>query len=215
MTAFVLQVSAGTGPAPARRFVAQLAARLERLSAERGLVVREIVQRGDETEPRSVEIILEGDAPALLADQLGTHALVARAAERGRTSRKRWFAGVSLHPLVEAGTAAAIDPRDLEIAALTSPGPGGQHVNKTATAVRVRHRPSGLTVRACDERSQRANLKRAVERIAAQLALAEAERRAKGTAARRIAHWRVARGNAVRTYVIGPRDTLVEGVGAS
>lgn len=209
MKSFVLQVSAGTGPAPARRFVAALADHLAALAEARGLVVREITTRGDEAAPRSVEIVVLGDAPARLADQLGTHALRARAAERGRASRKRWFAGVTLHPLAEMAP-AAVDPHDLEISALTAPGPGGQHVNKTATAVRVRHVPSGITVRVSDERSQRANLKRAVERIGARLALAEAERRAEGAAARRISHWRVERGGAAHTYVMGARGALLE-----
>jgi peptide chain release factor 2/peptide chain release factor len=208
---FVLQVSAGVGPPPARRFAAKLAAHLEALAMERGLVVREIVQRGDDAEPRSIAIVLAGDAPLLVADQLGTHALVARAAERGKASRKRWFVGVSLHPLEdEARGTVAIDPRDLEVTATTAPGPGGQHVNKTATAVRVHHRPSGITVRVADERSQRTNLKRAIERISREIARANAARQAEGTASRRLAHWRVERGRAVHTYVEGARGALVE-----
>lgn len=202
MSPFVVQVSAGVGPAPVRRFVALLGARLEALAAERGLIVREALVRGDEAAPWSVELVVEGDAPLLLAGELGTHALLARAGERGRASRKRWFVGVSIHACadVEGREAAPIDPRDLEITATTAGGPGGQHVNKTATAVRVLHRPSGITVRVSDERSQRANLRRALERIAERLAHAEEERRAEGLASRRLSHYRFERGAPVRTY---------------
>jgi peptide chain release factor 2/peptide chain release factor len=210
MSAHVVLVSAGVGPPAVRRFVGLLGARLEAVSGERGLLVREILAHGDEAEPWSVELVVEGDAPRLLAGELGTHALVARDAERGRASRKRWFAGVSIHPLAAAedGGGERLDPRDLEISATTAGGPGGQHVNKTATAVRVRHRPSGIVVRVSDERSQRANLRRALDRIAERLALAGARRRAEGEAARRMAHYRFERGAPVRTYRLGARGAL-------
>ena len=209
MTRHVVQVSAGDGPVEVRRFVAQLAGRIEAVCEARGLVVGEVAIRGDEDAPWSVEMVVDGDAPARIADELGTHALVARSPDRGRAARKRWYAGVSIHPLAEGGAAKeAVDPRDLEITATTSPGPGGQNVNKTATAVRVRHRPSGITVRVCDERSQRANLRRAAERIAALLAGAQEERRATAGAARRMAHHRVERGAPVRVYRLGARGAL-------
>jgi peptide chain release factor len=210
MSRHVLQVSAGDGPLEVRRFVAQLAVRLAAIGEARGLVVEEVVIHGDEDAPRSVEIVVAGDAPALLPGEIGTHALLARSPRRGRAARKRWYAGVSLHPFAEAAAEAqlAVDPRDLEVTATTAPGPGGQHVNKTATAVRVHHRPSGITVRVADERSQRANLRRAVERIAALLEHAEAQRLAEGKASRRLAHHRVQRGSPVRTYRPGARGVL-------
>src|SRR5262249_12071991 len=146
--------------------------------------------------PWSVEIVVAGDAPAQLADQRGTHALVARSPDRGRAARKRWYACVSIHALdEEPAGASAIDPRDLEITATTASGPGGQHVNNTATAVRVLHRPSGITVRVSEERSQRANVRQAVTRIGALLARAAGDRASAAAAARRLAHYRLERGS--------------------
>ena len=210
MNRHVVQVSAGNGPEPVRRFVARLGERLAALAAERGLVVEEIATHGDEAAPWSVAVVVVGDAPRLLADECGTHALVARSPDRGRASRKRWFAGVSIHPLEEpaAGARPVLDPADLTITATTARGPGGQHVNKTATAVRVHHRPSDITVRVSDERSQRENLRRALDRIGAILADAQEERRAEGRAARRMAHHRVERGAPVRTYLLTARGAL-------
>jgi peptide chain release factor 2/peptide chain release factor len=206
---YALQVSAGDGPVEVRRFVALLGERLVEVCRERGLVLGEVALHGDEDAPWSVELVVEGEAPSALAEELGTHALVARSPDRGRASRKRWFAGVSLHRLEEDGEpAVTVDDRDLEVTATTAPGPGGQHVNKTATAVRVRHRPSGITVRVADERSRRQNLRRAVERIAALLGRAAAERKAAGGAARRIAHHRLVRGAPVRVYRLGARGAL-------
>jgi peptide chain release factor 2/peptide chain release factor len=209
MSGFVLLISAGDGPVEVRRFVGLLAERLEAICAERGLVVGEVAMRGEEGAPWSAAISVDGDAPALLAGEVGTHALVARSPDRGRASRKRWYAGVTIHPLpAKREDPDAVDPRDLDVTATTAPGPGGQHVNNTATAVRVRHRPSGITVRVYGERSQRANLKRAVERIAAILGSAREEARAAGVAARRMSHHRLTRGAPVRTHRLGARGAL-------
>ena len=210
MKPYCLQVTAGRGPAPARQFVATLASRLEALCVDGGLVVLDVTIHGDEAAPGSVEILVLGDAPRVLVGECGTHALVARSPSRGKAARKRWFAGVALLEAEEARAPAgeAIDPRDLEITATRASGPGGQHVNKTSTAVRVLHRPSGITVRIADERSQQANLRRAVERIAAKLSEASERVRAEGVAERRSAHDRVERGAPVRTYRLGRRGAL-------
>jgi len=72
----------------------------------------------------------------------------------------------------------------------------------------VRHRPTGLTVRIADERSQRANLRRALERLGALLDRAAEARRAAGEAGRRLSHHRIERGAPVRTYRLGERGAL-------
>jgi peptide chain release factor 2/peptide chain release factor len=202
---YVVQVTAGRGPAPAREFVATLAARLEQVCEAGGLLVVEVTIHGDEAEPGSVEILVIGDAPSVLAAECGTHALVARSASRGKAARKRWFAAVALLAAAEdpADEDAPIAAHDLEITAMRASGPGGQNVNKTATAVRVLHRPSGITVRIADERSQQQNLRRAVQRIAAKLVEAAERARADDDAQRRRAHDRVVRGAPVRTYRLG------------
>lgn len=211
ITRYCLQVTAGRGPAPARQFAATLADRLEALCADGGLVVLDVTAYGDEAEPGSVEILVVGDALRVLGGERGTHALVARSPTRGKAARKRWFVGVALLAVEEdpSPVGVIVDERDLEITATRASGPGGQNVNKTSTAVRVLHRPSGITVRVADERSQRANLRRAVERIAAKLAQARERARAEGEATRRSAHDRVERGAPVRTYRIG-RDGALE-----
>ena len=207
---YCLQVTAGRGPTPARQFVAALANRLEEACVSGGLVVLDVTVHGDEAAPGSIEILVVGDAPRVLAVECGTHALVARSPSRGKAARKRWFAGVAL--LAAASERALgdanLDARDLEVTAMRPSGPGGQNVNKTSTAVRVLHRPSGITVRIADERSQRANLRRAIERIAARLEEAADRARAEGEAERRGAHDRLERGAPVRTYRLGRRGAL-------
>lgn len=208
MTRSALQISSGAGPAEVRRFVRLLAARLERVALERGLTVLEVETCGDADEPRSVTLHLQGDAAAVLADELGTHALIARSRP---SARSRWFAAVTLHPASEAVSFdAASLPRDaLAITACRAGGPGGQHVNKVSTAVRVEHVPSGLSVRCTSERSQKANLDRALARLAALLQERADAARASGEHARRRAHYQVERGRAIRTYALAGGE-LVE-----
>jgi protein subunit release factor B len=209
----VLQVSAGSGPVEVRHFVRLLAERLALRCAALGLAVNATVLRGEEVAPRSVELWVAGDARRL-GDELGTHALVARSAERGRAARKRWYAAVALHRAREgmagASGAAMVKAEDLEVQASRSGGPGGQNVNKVATAVRVWHRPSGLVVRVAAERSQRANLALAVERIARTLAAQQEGARKDAVAERRRAHYRVERGRPVRVYRLSPKGELRE-----
>jgi len=209
MSALLVQITAGYGPVEVRRFVARLAARLESACEARGLVVQEVVIHGDEAAPRSVELVADGD-PASLAGEVGTHALVAESPDRGKNARKRWYASVMTHPVPALEDAPAVDPSDVEITAMRAGGPGGQNVNKTSTAVRARHVPTGIVVRVADERSQKQNVRRALARIASLLGAqrkADAERADK---ARWSSHARLERGAPVRTYALSARGELVE-----
>jgi protein subunit release factor B len=135
-------------------------------------------------------------AAAAVADLVGTHALVHAA--RGRRARKRWFAGVTCH--VVAGAPPPLVVGDVVVAATRAGGPGGQRVNKVSSAVRARHLPSGIAVRADGERSQAANRRAALERVAAELAERARAAGAAAEAARRAEHYRLVRGGAAFTY---------------
>jgi peptide chain release factor 2/peptide chain release factor len=205
MTArFEVQVSAGSGPEEVRTFVALLAARIEGLLRARGVAVGGRAAAG--APPRSVVLSCVGPR-SMVDDQLGTHVLVHAA--RGPRARKRWFAGVSVHEHVSV--AATLDERDVMVSAARAGGPGGQRVNKVASAVRAVHVPTGIAVRVAQERSQGANRRTALRRVAVEL-----RERAEAAAARaqmehRAAHGRVVRGGARFSYrLVADELQLVE-----
>ena len=221
-----LQISAGTGPVEVRRFVAALAPALAERCGERGLQILDTRSDGggeQDGEPRSVSLRLGGDPQALamielvLADQLGTHELIddARRERRGRHRghRKRWFAAVSLERIFAAAdleSAPPLDPAEVELRCDRAGGPGGQHVNTTSSAVRARHRPTGLAVRVAEGRSQHQNKTLALARLAA-LVAGERRRKAEAAARRRHAdHQSLHRGDAVACWrrTDNKRETL-------
>jgi peptide chain release factor len=209
MKRHVIVISSGYGPVEVRQFVARLAQRIESVCEQLGLLLEEVVVHGDENAPGSVELFIGGDE-VLLTGELGTHALVARSDFRGKASRKRWYASVTRHdaaPLADS-VDLALDPRDLEITAMRASGPGGQNVNKTSTAVRIRHLPSGLVVRVADERSQKSNLRQAMARLTWLLRDRENRNSAKRETQKWATHARLERGFPVRTYTLSPRGEL-------
>lgn len=166
MNTWTIQVTAGAGPREVRQFVGLLAHRLAQDIVAAGLIVDDVVTYGDSAAPRSVQLHVEGNVAGVIGGQVGTHVLLARSQARGRSDRKRWFAGVSVHQALQQ-TATRLDIRDLEICTARAGGPGGQHVNTTSSAVRVRHKPTGVCVRATSERSQHLNRALALRRLAA------------------------------------------------
>ena len=208
----VLVVTAGTGPVEVRRFVGLLAGHLCERCAEMGAVVREVVAHGDEAAPGSVEIHLLAASPEVGSLE-GTHALVARSEDRGKNARKRWFAGARLFDEDEGaesgGGAVTVRREDVTITAARAGGPGGQHVNKTMSAVRVEHAASGITVRVAEERSQHDNVRTALQRIGTILSERARERRAGAKAGRRLSHYRVERGRPSFVYAMGKDGELI------
>lgn len=155
-----LRIGAGRGPWQARRFVAMLAdALVERLAA-RGVVVQAVERHGSPEAPGRVALRL-GGATSVVPSLVGTHLLTAEL--RGPRARRRWFASVELD--ADEPAALVLPRRELDVRFVRSRGPGGQNVNKRATAVQITHRATGIAVRCDTHRSQAQNLATALENL--------------------------------------------------
>jgi peptide chain release factor 2 len=195
-----LLISSGHGPIEVRRFVKLLSEALRHELSARGVTVVATSVTGDAAAPKSVSLSL-APVDADLADLVGTHAWVARSKDE-RRRRKRWFASVNLVEPVEAGRIEARDA-DLVWTTCRSRGAGGQHVNRTESAVLLHHLPTGIRVRCDAERSQHRNRAMALERLAELLELARLDAERDGQRRTRLQHSRLVRGEPVRVWDFG------------
>jgi len=167
-----LLFTSGRGPAECRIAVAKLIATLTAAAAALGLDV-DCLEGPDPDGhgPASAIVVIHGDAAAEFARPwIGSIQWMAQSPLRPHHKRKNWFIGVfELPALPDAPKSLAV--QDVRFEAFRAGGPGGQHQNKTESAVRAIHIASGLSVVARDERSQHRNKALALERIAALLRL--------------------------------------------
>lgn len=204
-----VHITAGVGPVECQWVVAQVLAALQLEATAAGLAP-ELLEAAEGEAPgtlRSALLALRGDAAGLLATWQGTVKWSGRSAHRA-THRRNFFVGVealqapTLQPPggAQRSGAPSIADRDLVFTTLRSSGPGGQHVNKTESAVRLTHTPTGLAVVAREERSQHQNKRLALARLAALLAAQETAAQADAERARWAQHHQLERGNPVRVY---------------
>lgn len=164
----VIVITAGRGPVECRRAVRAVAGLLVEEAEERGIGA-DLVE-GDNPDgegPASARIILDGEDElgGFLATWLGSVQWVARSERRSKADRKNWFVGV-FEEEGDERTSFRVDEADVTFSAITAGGPGGQHQNKTASAVRAVHGPSGVAVVVRSDRSQHRNRAVAIRRIA-------------------------------------------------
>jgi peptide chain release factor 1 len=182
-----LEIRAGTGGDEAAIFAGDLLRMYTRYAERQGWRVEvESANPGEHGGFREVIARVDGEgAYARLKFESGTHRVqrVPETESQGRIHTSA--ATVAIIPVEEEGEPVEINPADLRVDTFRSSGAGGQHVNKTDSAIRITHLPSGIVVESQTERSQHANRDKAMKRLRATLAEAEAERRAAATAASR------------------------------
>jgi peptide chain release factor 2 len=202
----VVTVSAGAGGTDSQDW-AEMLLRMEMRWAEaRGLKPElKEVSPGEEAGIKSASFIARGEnAYGLFSAEKGVHRLVRISPYDAQSRRHTAFAGVEVAPLVEDAVDVAIDPEDLQIDTYRASGAGGQHVNKTDSAVRITHRPTGLVVQCQNERSQSSNRDTAMKMLRGRLIELEERKRQEALAKERGEAQDVGWGSQIRSYVLHP-----------
>jgi len=202
----ILAIHAGAGGTESQDWAEMLLRMYLRWAERRGYKAEILdISPGDEAGIKSAVIGVSGDyACGYLKSEHGVHRLVRLSPFDADHARHTSFVLIEVMPEAEADIDVKIAPDDLKVEAFRSSGPGGQHMQKTSSAVRLTHLPTGLTATCQSERSQHQNKETALKILQArllELELAErAEERAKLKGKRVTAGW----GNQIRSYVLHP-----------
>jgi peptide chain release factor 2 len=160
---------------------------------------------GEEAGIKSATFRADGEnAYGLYSAEKGVHRLVRLSPFDAAHRRQTSFAGVEVAPVVEDSGEIEIDDEDLQIDTYRASGAGGQHVNKTDSAVRITHRPSGIVVQCQNERSQSSNKATAMAMLRSKLVELEERRRQEEIAKERGEAQDVNFGSQIRSYVLHP-----------
>jgi peptide chain release factor 2 len=203
----ILEINAGAGGTEANDW-AQMLMRMYVMWAERsGYKVSELNrQDGDVAGIKSASLEIEGDfVYGWLKGENGVHRLVRISPFNSQGKRMTSFASVFVHPMIDDRIEVEINPADIEWDTFRASGAGGQHVNKTESAVRVRHLPSGVVVECQQERSQHMNRDKALQVLKSRLYELELEKQLaekdKVEAQKMKNEW----GSQIRSYVLDDR----------
>ena len=202
----LVTVNAGAGGTDAQDW-AEMVLRMEmRWAEKRGFDVELLeLSPGEEAGIKSATFRVKGDhAYGLYGSEKGVHRLVRLSPFDSANRRQTSFAGVEVSPVVEQAADVEIDDEDLQIDTYRASGAGGQHVNKTDSAVRITHRPTGIVVQCQNERSQSSNKAEAMAMLRSRLLELEERKRREEIAREKGEAQDVNFGSQIRSYVLHP-----------
>ena len=203
----VLEINAGAGGTEAQDW-AEMLLRMYSMWADKEGFTLTPINRTDGTEAgiKSVTVEVSGDfAYGLLKGENGVHRLVRISPYNAQGKRMTSFASVFVHPVVDDSIEIEINPADLRWDTFRASGAGGQHVNKTESAVRVTHAPSGIVAECQQERSQHQNREKALQLLRSRLYERELERQAAERNAVEAGKMANEWGSQIRSYVLDDR----------
>jgi peptide chain release factor 2 len=203
----IAEVHAGAGGTDAQDWCEMMLRMYSRWAERRGFDVEvDETTEGQEAGLLSATFIVKGRfAYGLLSAERGVHRLVRMSPFDSQHRRQTSFASLDVTPFLEdLGSEAEIDEKDLRIDTYRASGAGGQHINKTDSAVRLTHLPSGIVVSCQNERSQHQNKARAMQILSAKLAEKARTERAAEMSALSGDRTDNAWGSQIRSYVMAP-----------
>jgi peptide chain release factor 2 len=206
----VVTVRSGAGGTDSQDWAEMLLRMYLRWAERRGFGVEmKEASEGEEAGIKSATFIAKGEnAYGLFAAERGVHRLVRISPFDAQKRRHTAFAQVDVAPLVDDEVEVDLDDEDLRIDTYRASGAGGQHVNKTDSAVRITHVPTGIVVQCQNERSQTQNKATAMRLLRARLLEEEERRRAEELAAERGEQKAVEWGSQIRSYTLHPSQRV-------
>jgi len=207
----IMSIHPGAGGTESQDWAEMLLRMYLRWAQARGFAVElNEASEGDEAGIKSVTFTVHGEnAYGLLSTERGVHRLVRISPFDSASRRHTSFASVDITPLIDGEVELDIDEKDLRVETYRSSGAGGQHVNKTDSAVRITHVPTKTVVQCQNERSQIQNRETAMRMLRGKLLLLEYERREQEMAREKGEQKEIAWGSQIRSYVLAPY-TLVK-----
>jgi peptide chain release factor 2 len=202
----ILEIHAGTGGTDAQDWADMLLRMYLRWASDRGFETQVLeASPGEEAGLKSTTVEVRGEnAYGILKAERGVHRLVRLSPFDASHRRHTAFAQVVVAPLLPEDAPIEIDESEIRVDTYRSSGAGGQHVNKTDSAVRITHLPTGIVVQCQNERSQLSNKRTALRLLRSRLAELEEEKREAELAKERGAAQDIGFGSQIRSYVLHP-----------
>jgi len=201
-----LEVNAGAGGTEAQDWAEMLLRMYVRWAEQHGYKVDWLEESpGEEAGIKSATVQIKGpNAYGWLKTESGVHRLVRISPFDSQARRHTSFASVAVSPVIDDSIEVTIEDKDLRIDTYRASGAGGQHVNKTDSAIRITHLPTGIVVSCQTDRSQHRNRAKAFEMLRARLYELELQKREADAQALQDAKTDIGWGHQIRSYVLQP-----------
>ncbi|PCD79342.1 peptide chain release factor 2 [Acetobacter orleanensis] len=201
-----LEVNAGAGGTEAQDWAEMMLRMYTRWAEAHGYKVTLMESsEGEQAGLKSATILVSGpNAYGWMKTEAGVHRLVRISPFDAAARRQTSFASVWVYPVIDDSIEIEVNDSDLKVDTFRASGAGGQHVNKTDSAIRITHIPTGIVVACQTDRSQHRNRATAMQMLRARLYEAELQKREAAAAATEAAKTEIGWGHQIRSYVLAP-----------